>query len=98
MRSLPGQNYIYIRSSFAESLQLQLATVKSLARFFAQSGVDGGRRIQLEWQRPLTSAPPASATLPTPSPLGPPHISPGSKASSRSRAPERSPSSSTTAT
>lgn len=31
--NLPGNNYIYIRGSLAESLPLQIATVKSLARF-----------------------------------------------------------------
>ena len=33
MSKLPGTNYIFIRSSLAESLPLQLATVNSLARF-----------------------------------------------------------------
>ncbi len=33
MGNLPGNNYIYIRSSLAESFPLQLATVKSLVKF-----------------------------------------------------------------
>lgn len=33
MDNLPGNNYVYIRGSLAESLPLQLATVNSLARF-----------------------------------------------------------------
>ncbi|RMI95611.1 hypothetical protein CDV36_016389, partial [Fusarium kuroshium] len=41
MDNLPGSNYIYIRSSLAESLLLQLANIKSLARFFAQSWLSG---------------------------------------------------------
>ncbi|KAI0407512.1 hypothetical protein F4802DRAFT_605639 [Xylaria palmicola] len=41
MDNLPGNNYIYIRGSLAESLPLQLATVKSLVKFFAQSWLSG---------------------------------------------------------
>ncbi|KAK4145000.1 uncharacterized protein C8A04DRAFT_27248 [Dichotomopilus funicola] len=41
MDKLPGENYIFIRASLAESLPLQLATVESLARFFAQSWLNG---------------------------------------------------------
>ena len=37
MPKLPGRNYIFIRSSLADDLQLQLATVKSLARYVSSS-------------------------------------------------------------
>lgn len=33
MSNLPGTNYIYLRSSLADNLSLQLVTMKSLARF-----------------------------------------------------------------
>ncbi|KAK0617923.1 hypothetical protein B0T17DRAFT_618573 [Bombardia bombarda] len=41
MDNLPGNNYVYIRSSLVESLPRQMATVNSLARFFAQSWLSG---------------------------------------------------------
>ncbi|KAK7409401.1 hypothetical protein QQX98_008410 [Neonectria punicea] len=37
----PGNNYVYMRGSLAESLPLQLATVESQARFFTQSWLSG---------------------------------------------------------
>lgn len=37
MPKLPGRNYIFIRSSLADDLQLQLATVKSLARYVSST-------------------------------------------------------------
>ncbi|KAK7414965.1 hypothetical protein QQZ08_012467 [Neonectria magnoliae] len=41
MDNHPGNNYVYVRGSLAESLPLQLATVESLVRFFAQSWLSG---------------------------------------------------------
>ncbi|KND92257.1 hypothetical protein TOPH_02972 [Tolypocladium ophioglossoides CBS 100239] len=41
MNNLPGNNFIYLRSSLAASLPLHLATLESLARFFAQSWLSG---------------------------------------------------------
>lgn len=48
MSNLPGTNYIYLRSSLADNPPLQLVTMKSLARFFAQSWLHGRPADQVQ--------------------------------------------------